>query len=55
MSNLHNLAELRQDPIEWRRRGLIPPAALEAMVNERVGAVAHVPAEPSYADFFAVA
>ncbi|MCJ1714746.1 hypothetical protein ACLBWP_06650 [Microbacterium sp. M1A1_1b] len=44
------LDQLRRDPAEWRRRGLTPPADLEAIVRSRVG---HgVPAEPTYADFF---
>lgn len=44
------LAQLRRNPAEWRRRGLTPPADIEAMVRSRID---HgVPAEPTYADFF---
>jgi hypothetical protein len=42
------LRRLRADPAEWRRRGLTPPDAITAMVEERLGS----PLDPSYADFF---
>jgi hypothetical protein len=47
-----DLVRLRQDPREWRRRGLTPPAALDAMVRERVLGDGGLPVDPSYADFF---
>lgn len=47
-----DLVQLRQDPREWRRRGLTPPAALDAMVRERVLGDGALPLDPSYADFF---
>jgi hypothetical protein len=42
------LKQLRENPVEWRRRGLTPPSVIEAMVAERLGS----PVDPSYADFF---
>ncbi|WIE83220.1 hypothetical protein [Curtobacterium sp. MCPF17_021] len=45
---------LRSEPVEWRRRGLTPPAELDAIIARRLaGAVRGVPADPTYADFFA--
>lgn len=48
------LDTLRQHPVEWRRRGLTPPGEIEAMVAARIGepALARVPSDPSYSDFF---
>ncbi|ROP74018.1 hypothetical protein [Curtobacterium sp. PhB115] len=50
------LDRLRQHPVEWRRRGLTPPHELAAMVAARLEepTAAHIPADPSYADFFTV-
>ena len=54
MHDRKNLALLRQNPMEWRRHGLTPPAALQAMVDARVRSYDPAPStEPSYADFFA--
>jgi len=48
------LDDLRRDPLEWRRRGLTPPAALDALVHARVhGRPVADAAELAYADFFA--
>ncbi|MBT2502208.1 hypothetical protein [Curtobacterium sp. ISL-83] len=49
----HTLDELRQFPGEWRRRGLMPPHALEAMVAARLAMHHHTGTpDPTYADFF---
>lgn len=54
MSKQHSLAELRQYPREWRRRGLTPPAALDAIVTARLNDTVGLAApKPTYADFFA--
>ncbi|PZF34266.1 MULTISPECIES: hypothetical protein [unclassified Curtobacterium] len=48
--------ELRAQPFEWRRRGLMPPIELEALIARRLsGVVRGVPADPTYADFFVAA
>lgn len=54
MLDRETLATLRQNPIEWRRRGLTPPDALAAMVEARVSGTTKLrrPVDPSYADFF---
>lgn len=52
MLDRQTLAQLRQNPMEWRRRGLTPPDALQQMVETRLAQGMH-PADPSYADFFA--
>lgn len=39
-----------RDPDQWRRRGLLPPAELDALVHARLG---WLPVDdPTYADFF---
>lgn len=44
---------LRQYPTEWRRRGLTPPADLDAIVTARINQAPPYPVrEPAYADFF---
>ncbi|MEN0101624.1 hypothetical protein ACO0E1_05415 [Curtobacterium sp. RRHDQ66] len=50
----NTLSQLRQNPVEWRRRGLTPPDVIQAMVNERLAEPGHnAPmTNPSYADFF---
>jgi len=55
MRDTISLDVLRRHPTEWRRRGLTPPTELAQMVAARVDEAEHVfvPAEPSYADFFA--
>jgi hypothetical protein len=50
MIERETLASLRKNPMEWRRRGLTPPDALRAMVEERIHDGGK--ADPSYADFF---
>ncbi len=57
MRNEINLDLLRPQPTEWRRRGLTPPAELDAIIASRLAGTprTYVPAEPSYADFFAAA
>lgn len=53
MHDRTTIAMLRQNPMEWRRRGLTPPAALQAMVDAKIRSYDPQPAaEPSYADFF---
>jgi hypothetical protein len=50
------LTILRTRPAEWRRRGMTPPAELEAIVAARVGdSYGRVLTDPSYADFFVAA
>ncbi|UBQ02313.1 hypothetical protein [Curtobacterium sp. TXMA1] len=39
-----------RDPEQWRRRGLLPPAELDALVRARLGWLAVE--DPAYADFF---
>jgi hypothetical protein len=51
MLDRQTLETLRLDPTEWRRRGLTPPDAIAAMVEERLNA-GHAGVDPSYADFF---
>jgi len=54
MRDTITLEMLRAHPTEWRRRGLTPPAELDAMVAARVATTgSHLPVDPSYADFFA--
>lgn len=55
MRDTITLEMLRAHPTEWRRRGLTPPAELDAMVAVRVANTpgSHLPIDPSYADFFA--
>lgn len=55
MRDTISLDVLRRHPMEWRRRGLTPPTELAQIVAARLGNGEHVfvPAEPSYADFFA--
>jgi hypothetical protein len=50
----NNLVQLRQNPMEWRRRGLTPPDVIRAMVEERLAEPGHTQSftDPSYADFF---
>ncbi|MBF4605655.1 MULTISPECIES: hypothetical protein [Curtobacterium] len=51
MPDQTTLEQLRQSPVEWRRRGLTPPADLHEIVQARLSAhMGH--ADPSYADFF---
>jgi hypothetical protein len=52
-----SLDVLRRHPVEWRRRGLTPPSELDALVAARIAGYERsaAPAEPAYADFFAVA
>ncbi|AIV41042.1 MULTISPECIES: hypothetical protein [unclassified Curtobacterium] len=39
-----------RDPEQWRRRGLLPPADVDALVHARLG---WLPVDdPAYADFF---
>ena len=52
MLDQSTLEQLRSNPVEWRRRGLTPPADLDEIVQARLSAhMGH--ADPSYADFFA--
>ncbi|WP_175477448.1 hypothetical protein [Curtobacterium sp. MCBA15_008] len=55
MRDTITLEMLRAHPTEWRRRGLTPPAELDAMVAARVANTpgSRLPVDPSYADFFA--
>ncbi|ROP65066.1 hypothetical protein EDF24_1126 [Curtobacterium sp. PhB130] len=50
----NTLTQLRQNPAEWRRRGLTPPDVIQAMVERRLAEPGHhAPVgDPSYADFF---
>jgi hypothetical protein len=50
----NTLVQLRQNPMEWRRRGLTPPDVIRAMVEERLAEPGHTQpvGDPSYADFF---
>ena len=52
-----SLDVLRRHPVEWRRRGMMSPSEIDALVAARVGGTDRslAAAEPSYADFFAVA
>ncbi|MEV7932692.1 hypothetical protein [Curtobacterium sp. ER1/6] len=54
MRTQSTLMQLRANPMEWRRRGLTPPDALQAMVEERLAQPGHSPivGDPSYQDFF---
>jgi hypothetical protein len=54
MLDRETLNALRQNPTEWRRRGLTPPDALAEMVEARVSGTSRMrrPLDPSYADFF---
>jgi hypothetical protein len=54
MTNARTIAQLRQNPIEWRRRGLTPPDVIQAMVQERLAepGLNQPVGDPSYADFF---
>jgi hypothetical protein len=51
-----DLQTLRRSAAEWRRRGLTPPEAIEAMVTARIneGPFPHAGGgqDPAYADFF---
>lgn len=51
-----DLQTLRRSASEWRRRGLTPPDAIEAMVTARInsGPFPHGGGaqDPAYADFF---
>lgn len=51
-----DLQTLRRSAAEWRRRGLTPPDAIEAMVTARInsGPFPHAGGDqdPAYADFF---
>ncbi|KQO61449.1 hypothetical protein [Curtobacterium sp. Leaf261] len=55
----HDLQTLRRSASEWRRRGLTPPEAIEAMVTARInsGPFPHAGGaqDPAYADFFSEA
>jgi hypothetical protein len=52
----NSLAQLRQNPMEWRRRGLTPPDVIRAMVEERLSEPGHTQpvGDPSYSDFFRI-
>ena len=54
MASKNPLMQLRQDPLEWRRRGLTQPDVIRAMIEERLAQPGHNQpvGDPSYADFF---
>jgi hypothetical protein len=54
MRTQNDITQLRANPLEWRRRGLTPPDAIQAMVEERLREPGHSPVvgDPAYADFF---
>jgi len=56
MRTQSTLMQLRANPVEWRRRGLTPPDAIQAMVEERLAQPGHAQlvGDPSYQDFFRV-
>jgi hypothetical protein len=56
MAQKNPLVQLRQNPLEWRRRGLTPPDVIQAMIEERLAEPGHNQpvGDPSYADFFRI-
>jgi hypothetical protein len=54
-----HLSDLRADPREWLRRGMLSPSALDALVEARLRAPgergSEYHADPVYADFFVAA
>lgn len=51
-----HLTDLRADPREWLRRGMLSPSALDALVEARLRAPGErgheYQPDPTYADFF---
>jgi hypothetical protein len=56
MRTQNSLVQLRQNPMEWRRRGLTPPDVIQSMIEQRLAEPGHNQpvGDPSYADFFRI-